>query len=164
MRGIVFVLAMVATSATFAQVPPAAGGGRGAGAAVLRLSNEAVAELLALGVDNDHSYLGLHKYDGDSELLSISSSRQLIAFSSGQADSKGGRYVPPASMRADIIMITCGDADLGDRWDCANVTVSKAFRRVAPLTYSGGGSHLPKRHRRDMDGPRDYCHIPHGRS
>src|SRR6267142_583008 len=45
------------------------------------------------------------------------------------------------SMRADVVYLTCGDADLGDRWNCVKAEVTNGTGRpVAPITYKSGPS------------------------
>lgn len=110
-------------------------------ASVPRIPVEVVARLLTVGSESASTweFLGIHKIEDDSRLLSISSGRQSIAFAAASGAQKGGRYTPPVGARADIVTISCGDEDLGERWDCARVSVvNVAGRRVAPLSYSGG--------------------------
>jgi TonB family protein len=99
-----------------------------------------VERLLALGAEaSDYEYLGIHKIEDRTSLLSITSARQGIAFSARRAAAKGGRYLPPADVRIDVVFITCGDADLGERWDCLRLSTADSLGRpVAPLTYSSG--------------------------
>lgn len=86
-------------------------------------------------------FLGIHKFDDDVSMLSITSNRQGLAFASASAASKGGTYTPPAEMRRDLVTISCGDADIGERWDCGRITVMNATgRRVAPVSYTAGPS------------------------
>lgn len=105
-----------------------------------RIPEAVIERMLTVGAENDASdFMGLHKFDGDTTMLSISSARQSIAFSTANAVSKGGRYNPPASARADVVVVTCGDEDLGERWDCGRLSVvTAAGKRVAPLSYSSG--------------------------
>jgi hypothetical protein len=103
--------------------------------AVRRIPEADVQQLLKVGTQR--SFLGIHKHDGDTLLLSITSARQSIAFASNSAASKGGRYVPPPDARADVVFVSCGDEDLGERWDCVRLAVTNASgRRVTPLKYS----------------------------
>jgi hypothetical protein len=112
-----------------------------------QLGDATVKDLIALGTEEGgafgllgkglvYSLSGIQKTAGGSSLLSIVSNRVLIARKAAEAKSKGGRYVPPPSIRADLVFITCGDVDIADRWDCNRVSVtSPTGRAIMPRAY-----------------------------
>jgi hypothetical protein len=99
-----------------------------------------ITDLTALAKKNHSStFLGLSKRVGDSLAFTVVSNRSLIAFMSASTAEEGGRYTPPAAVRSDIVVVTCGDADLGEIFECSRVTVTAANgRRVNPIATDSG--------------------------
>jgi hypothetical protein len=86
-----------------------------------------------------HDNAGIFKIANGSSVIAIMSARNMIVNSAAKAVFGGGRYVPPADMKADIVMVGCGDSDLGDRWDCVRLQVlDSSGRRVTPITIKSG--------------------------
>ena len=104
-------------------------------AAAERLSDAIVTQLVVLGERPSFSLLGIYR-----STLQISSARSLIADKASLAVAKGGRYVPPESVRDDVVFVSCGDAkNIRDRWDCDRLAVSTSTgRSVAPIRYESG--------------------------
>jgi hypothetical protein len=103
------------------------------------LSDATVKQLIAIGEERGvpHPFVGIYKIEDGSSMLQILSARQSIANNAASAASKGGHYLPSAAMREDVVFMSCGDEDLGDRWDCARLSVStNTGRRVTPITYA----------------------------
>jgi hypothetical protein len=83
--------------------------------------------------------IGISKFVGESLSLSVASNRSLIAYNNAVAVERGGRYAPPASLRADLLSIDCGDADLGEIFNCTRVAVKTAAGKVLrPITMRTG--------------------------
>jgi hypothetical protein len=82
--------------------------------------------------------LGIYSNDGDTTKVTVSSNRQLIAFRHAQAAEKGGKFTPPAEMLRDLVIIQCGDPDIGERFDCGRVTVAADSKAIRPVNYSAG--------------------------
>jgi hypothetical protein len=110
--------------------------------AATRISDALVAGLLELAKTNTaFAFVGIPKFDGDRSMLSINSSRALIVLAHARALEKGGRYTPPSAMRADVVFIECGNEDLGERRDCARLSISAPNgKRVSPIRYTAGPS------------------------
>lgn len=105
-----------------------------------RISEADVRQLVTVGEEGStFDFTGILKDGSGSTLVYINSSRAEISYRAAQAALKGGRYTPPASMRADIVQMTCGDEDFSDRWNCVRLAVVDfKGRRVAPLSYTSG--------------------------
>jgi hypothetical protein len=106
---------------------------------VARISDALLADLLALAKRRFAQTLaGLWQSKGESQTLSLSSNRQLIAFMNAKAAEGGGRYTPPASMRSDTVEINCGDEDLGETFDCNRFVVKVGGRTIRTISYAAG--------------------------
>jgi hypothetical protein len=105
-----------------------------------RMSNELVQALLALAKQRySNTLLGMWKSVDDSMALSVRSNRNLIAWRNASVVEDGGRFNPPAEMRLDLVIVSCGDSDLGDIFECARVTVNgPKGQRIAPVSYNAG--------------------------
>jgi hypothetical protein len=83
------------------------------------------------------SFSGLMDYANGSGKLHVISARALIALKTKEAAESGGKYTPSAPDRADILMIDCGDSDLGDIFECSRVRVLTPSKRIVqPLAYA----------------------------
>jgi hypothetical protein len=105
------------------------------------MSEALVRDLLGLAKDWPVSALalGINKTAGGREVLSVNSLRALIAAANASAIAEGGKYAPPQSLRRDLVRITCGDADLGEIFDCDKVSVANSRGRVvAPFAVDAG--------------------------
>jgi hypothetical protein len=105
-----------------------------------RLSNTTIAALQELADKGpSSSYLGLSDGTGKSARITVRSSRVLIAFNTAKAKEGNGRYAPPEDVRADVVLVKCGNTDLGNVFECAQVAVKDASGRVVkPVSYSAG--------------------------
>ena len=99
------------------------------------LSDATVTQLVVLGERPSFTRRGIYRSS-----LQISSARSLIANMASLAVAKGGHYLPPESMRDDVVFVSCGDAKtIRDRWDCDRLAVSTSTgRSVTPITYASG--------------------------
>jgi hypothetical protein len=80
--------------------------------------------------------LGVSKNYGTLEVLSVGSNRAVIAAEYALAAERGGRYTPPKASLDDVVVVTCGAADLRETFDCARVGVTDpANMRIAPIYY-----------------------------
>lgn len=83
----------------------------------------------------ESDFFGLTDFADGSAKLSVHSQRQVVAYSTWKASSTGGRFrVPPGA--TDVVMVNCGDSDLGDIFECSKVTVVDAKgNTVRPSSY-----------------------------
>lgn len=113
---------------------------KSSGRSVPRISDvllERIQEAARAG--STYAFLGLSEFEDGSLRLSVRSNRSLIAFNTAKATESGGRYRPSADLRQDLVLVHCGDSDLGDKFDCTSVTVKRLDgRRVPPLSYTAG--------------------------
>lgn len=99
-----------------------------------------VSELVALGVQTaTPRLLGIPKLEGKSLAVLVMSNRALIVSDSARATEKGARFTPPDSLRRDAVVIACGDADLGEIFECSFVRVTDPTgARIAAASYDAG--------------------------
>ena len=129
---LVVALALAGTCADVAAqaVPPTARPVRVAP----RLSAATVKEIASLP---SNTRLGLIKLVQDSVAIYVSSNRLLIANASARARNNDGVYTPPADMRTDMVIASCGDEEFGEQLDCSSLSVSTLDgKRVTPFGYS----------------------------
>jgi len=105
-----------------------------------RLSNTTIAALQELADKGpSSSYLGLADGTGKSARITVRSSRVLIAFNTAKAKEGNGRYAPPEDVRADVVLVKCGNTDRASVFECAQVVVKDAAGRVVnPVSYTAG--------------------------
>jgi hypothetical protein len=105
-----------------------------------RLSNTTIAALQELADKGpSSSYVGLSDGTGKAVRITVRSSRALIAFNTAKAKEGNGRYAPPEDVRADVVLVKCGNTDLANIFECAQVVVKDAAGRVVkPVSYSSG--------------------------
>ena len=148
---VTFVTALLALAAlAYAQgtpsgrssAPPAIRGVAPAAPQVTRLTDGDVKQLIPYGEEDGglfHGHEGIIKIANGSSVIGIMSARTMIVNSAAKAALSGGRYVPPPDMKTDIVAVSCGDSDLGDRWDCVRMQVSDSNgRRVTPISIKSG--------------------------
>lgn len=145
------MLACSAVTLWGAQPPkPAVKGTTGAAvpASVVRMSDALVSAIQALTKDRTESeFLGISEMRDDSHALHVNSFRALIAWQTAKANDGGGRFRPPANDRMDVVTVDCGDADIGDVFECSRVRVISPGKRVVkPFSYTAG----PKTYRNAM--------------
>jgi len=72
-----------------------------------------------------------------SDALFITSGRNQILFQYRQAKAQGAEFIPMDYMLKDVVRVTCGDADLGEKFECSSVQViSPSGVVIEPLTYA----------------------------
>jgi hypothetical protein len=133
------VVSQAQTAPAKPATPQAAPTAKPATPKVARIGDALLADLIALAKRRfAQTLVGLSQSKGESQTLSLSSNRQLTAFMNAKAGEGGGRYTPPASMRSDTVEITCGDEDLGERFDCNRVVVKVGGRTIRAISYAAG--------------------------
>src|SRR5687767_10360991 len=105
--------------------------------AVVTISDALIAEIQAHARSARAHFLGVLELDGDTSRVYVSSTRQSIASKTAKAAERGGRYTPPTDGRQDLLLVLCGDADLGERFDCSRVRViAPGGKEVRAATYN----------------------------
>ena len=106
---------------------------------VATISANVITQLTTLPLTHPSHFTGIRKMVGDSEAIWIVSNRAVIVFNHRRAKENGGRYTTPADLKADVVDITCGDADLGEQLDCSGLSVTDSNgKKVVPLSYGAG--------------------------
>lgn len=126
---------MVLTSTlAWAQVaqPPA----RKTTAAAPRITDSLLSEIREAAAKGG-TYWGFLQSEGDSLRIHVLSNRAVIASKIIDAAASGGRFTPPAELRDDVILVKCGDHDIGEIFQCARVALKDTNgRAVKPISYS----------------------------
>ena len=104
------------------------------------MTAEVVSDLLALSKQYPSSmFAPLTKTMGRSTALTVVSNRLMIAYTAASTQEKGGRYTPPETARFDLVLVSCGDADIGEVFECEKVSVVDPFgQTVQPVTTQSG--------------------------
>ena len=109
-------------------------------APTLRLTDRHVAAIQSLTKGKPaYDFLGLSHSSGGTQRLHVISNRAEIAWKTAKAADSNGRYTPPLNERVDVVVISCGDSDLADIFECSRVRVTRPDKvEVKPLSYSAG--------------------------
>jgi hypothetical protein len=101
-----------------------------------RLTQSQVDAIIKKATDegSEYSFIPETDFGDEGGRLYVNTSRALIAFRAAKAGSNARIAVSPLE-RLDQVVVTCGNEDLGSRFDCIKVRVLLEGRPVPPLVY-----------------------------
>jgi len=107
-------------------------------AQAVALSNAVVAAVQGVAMNSPYGSLprGLDDSSGSTTRLMIMSNRNIIASRTADAAGSGGRFTPTTEMRRDVVVMSCGDHDVREIFECSRLRVLVNGAVIAPLTYS----------------------------
>jgi hypothetical protein len=81
-------------------------------------------------------FVGLYQMQDESTKIQVTTGRTRVAFLMSDALVKGGRYSPPPALRLDVLIVDCGDHDIGEVFECSRVTLkTQTGKQIKPHWY-----------------------------